>query len=167
MMDCQRCGEAEANVQFTEVVGGQKDVQWLCEPCAAEHGLALTVSPPAPKVAKAGVDPATAARLRVRCPDCATSLGSVRRTGRVGCPRCYVTFREHLDPLLERVHGAIAHRRPRPRVTDPRAEARRRLVRLQGDLDRAVANEDFEAAARLRDEIASLESEASGREQEG
>jgi len=166
MMDCQRCGSAEANVQFTEVVGTRKEVQWLCEPCAANHGLAAPAAPE-PTPVLPSPDPALAARLRVRCPECGTSLGTVRRSGRVGCPRCYQTFREHLDPLLERVHGAVSHLGRRPEAGDQRTDTRRRLRRLQADLGRAVDQEDFEAAARLRDQIAALETDPASRESEG
>jgi protein arginine kinase activator len=153
-MNCERCNAKPAQVQFTEVVGGAKKVQWLCTSCASAHG-ALWATDPVPKlgtptVASSG---SKAPAPRRRCGGCGTTLSAIRRTGRVGCPECYTTFRSHLDPLMNRVHRSLRHVGRIPALRRPAADLRR----LKEELAAAVAAEDFEAAARLRDAIAGAE----------
>jgi protein arginine kinase activator len=70
----------------------------------------------------------------------------LRKSGRVGCARCYEVFRKQLLPLLKRIHGSSVHEQ---RGADPA------LGRLREELRRAIEAEDFEQAARLRDRITS------------
>lgn len=157
--DCEFCG-SPAQLQFTEVVGGAKNTIPVCARCARERGIvttetdaleAPTATPPALTIEVTTVDPRSVPTAPRRCPGCNISLVEIRKTGRVGCPACYTTFREHLEPLLQRVHGATRH------VGADRAspDAREELRRLRAALGRAVAEEDYEAAARLRDRIES------------
>jgi len=91
-----------------------------------------------------------------RCGTTAAQLGAPG--GRMGCSDCYSAFREELTLTFARraVAGNHLGLQPEPR-TD--AEARHHdLARLQALLNRSVAAEDFEAAARLRDQITNLES---------
>jgi protein arginine kinase activator len=109
-MLCQLCGDATANVQFTEVIGSQKRQRQLCSSCAQSEGLFVNLSaggsadalpqmlPPARKSEASTV-------LQLRCERCECTLAQLRQSGRVGCPSCYDVFFEHLRPLLEQVHG--------------------------------------------------------------
>lgn len=160
-------------MQFTEVVGGKRNTVPVCEACARDRGIVARPSEGAmepdapPHVASisvqvtANVDPRSLPTAPRRCPGCNTSLVEIRKSGRVGCPACYTAFREHLEPLLQRVHGATRHVTARDD-----AEAREKLHHLQVALRRAVDEEDFEAAARLRDQIetarARMEAEGNG-----
>lgn len=143
-------------MQFTEVVGGTKNTVAVCANCARERGIvAKAPEPPgplpdAPKISiqVTTVDPQSVPTAPRRCPGCNTSLVEIRKSGRVGCPACYTAFREHLEPLLQRVHGATRH------VSGGNGHgARDELRRLEAALRRAVAEEDYERAARLRDRI--------------
>jgi protein-arginine kinase activator protein McsA len=52
---------------------------------------------------------AQAQATSLACPDCGMTLAEFRSKGRLGCPRDYEIFREHLDPLIERIHNAKHH----------------------------------------------------------
>jgi protein arginine kinase activator len=81
-----------------------------------------------------------------------------KKTGRLGCSHCYVTFEPHLRNLLRRLHGNLQHVGKVYLPPDPSAaEKRERLAGLRRKLDRAVEAEDFEQAARIRDQIRTLE----------
>lgn len=162
--DCEYCG-SPAQWQFTEVVGGTKHTVYVCANCAREQGIVghSTIVPTSdsepqpPQMPSISIhvtqqiDPGSVPTAPRRCPGCGVSLVEIRKTGRVGCPACYATFRDHLEPLLQRVHGTVRHR------TTPAAAAEERemreMQRLERELRKAIADEDFEAAARLRDRI--------------
>ena len=81
-----------------------------------------------------------------------------RETGRMGCARCYTTFESSMRELLRRVHGGPRHigrtyRAPKEEVLEKAGI----LGELRDKLRRAVEQEQFEAAADLRDRIRVLE----------
>jgi protein arginine kinase activator len=93
-----------------------------------------------------------------KCPECGITFEDFRTRGRFGCPKDYEVFRESLGPLLEKIHGSQKHtgRLPRGRAAiDPASGDR--LLRLRRELQAAVGNENYEEAARLRDEIRKAE----------
>ncbi len=95
------------------------------------------------------------------CPVCSMTFQEFRSSGRLGCPNDYVVFREELMPLLENIHedtrhcGKTPHRAPRDTQTQTS------LIQLRNDLKRAVATEDYELAAKVRDKIKELEARKS------
>lgn len=96
------------------------------------------------------------------CPDCGMTLADFKARGRFGCPRDYEVFAEHLDPLFERIHDVQPprHKGRGPDSVEGRDELvvrSRQLTQLRERLQAAVAEENFELAARLRDEINAAE----------
>lgn len=65
-------------------------------------------------------------------------------------------FREALAPLVEKLQHSANHLGKVPASAGAKAEKRNRLIRLRRDLERAVQREEYEAAAKLRDEIRGL-----------
>ena len=96
--------------------------------------------------------------LNRTCSFCSLSFAGFRESGRLGCPHCYTTFEFYLKNLLRRVHGGVQHVGKVYLPPDPTASEReRRLEGLRRKLQYAVSTEDFERAAKLRDQIRSLE----------
>ncbi|MCA8914985.1 MAG: UvrB/UvrC motif-containing protein [Planctomycetes bacterium] len=96
------------------------------------------------------------------CPDCGITLSEFRAKGRFGCPRDYEVFAEHLDPLFERIHDVQPARHegrlPENSAGEETVQRRQTIADLRKRLDAAVAEENYELAARLRDEINEAES---------
>jgi len=163
---CSICG-AEAQRQFTEIVGGKRHSTPLCLECANKQDL---TAPPSRKPRPAKMKLKLQAQVlgpglpstTLRCPDCGIRLVDLRKSGRVGCPRCYEVFRKQILPLLKRVHGATDHEGAGPANDSGPAD----LSRLRADLRRAIEAEDFEQAARLRDRIGSTGRRSVGEEGE-
>lgn len=167
-MDCENCGEAPAVIHLTQVVNNQMSSLHLCEQCAEARGIE---SPgPAPGaalplqefLAEMGGAPTTRPPESVdeKCSFCGLTFKRFRTLGRLGCPHCYVAFEGHLRGLLGRIHNSTQHVGKVYLPPDPTAsQLERRLEGLRGQLQRAVAAEDFERAAALRDEIRTLEAE--------
>lgn len=163
-MKCDQCGSGDAVVHLTQIVNNQMSTFHLCERCAAEKGLEATPEPITfpltdflAQMGEAGVTVTEPAQEQ-RCAFCGLSFKDFRETGRLGCPQCYTSFESQLRGLLRRIHGGTQHMGKVYLPPDPTAtEMGKRLEVLRRKLQRAVEAEDFERAARLRDEIRTLE----------
>ena len=60
--------------------------------------------------------------------------------------------------LVERIHGGTQHRGKVPNRATERIAKQKELMELKEELKRAVAEEAYERAARLRDTVHKLES---------
>lgn len=163
-MRCENCQEREAEIHLTQIEDNEMSTVHLCPVCAAEKGVGASM--PAEEgplkdflaqVAEGGEEAALPGAAE-ECPYCGTSPSDFRKTGRLGCSQCYPHFASQLRGLLRRVHGATQH--VGKVYVSPEAgmdDVDTRLATLRRRLERAVEIEDFEAAARLRDEIHELE----------
>ena len=104
---------------------------------------------------------ATPEAAEVKCTTCGLAYSEFRNRGRLGCPQCYDVFRAALEPLLEKIHGQGRHvgKAPGGPPTASRAHERQ-LVALRRQLQAAVKGENYELAAKLRDELKRAESAA-------
>ena len=101
-----------------------------------------------------GVQPSLGSK---KCPDCASTFARIRGSGRVGCPTCYRIFADEFAPTLRTVHGTTTHTGAVPARHRARRAKAEKLKQLKRQMQEAIAKEDFEAAATLRDEMKSLE----------
>lgn len=164
-MKCSVCGEREGVVNLTQVKEGEVHTSSLCAGCAAEKGIETGIgmadTPLGGFLAKLGesADPDAPlhAALEVRCSGCDATLRDFRETGRVGCGQCYVAFDAPLRELLRRLHGSTHHTgmqyELRETLTAVRTEPGRTQLGLREQLRRAVESEQFERAAKLRDQL--------------
>jgi protein arginine kinase activator len=164
---CSQCHQREAVVRLTQVQDDQVQTLRLCERCAAERGVDTGVGLGAtplggflaalghvgPALGPAGVDDVEV------CPGCGATAEDFRATGRVGCATCWEAFAGSLGPLLRRLHGSTHHTGtrylPPGRSAPDRAGEVRRLAE---QLELAVATENFELAAELRDRLREAQS---------
>jgi len=162
-MVCDHCGKNEAVIHLTQIVDNKMSTFHLCEPCAAEKGLEPGTGnasfPLTDFLAQMGKDAEfEAASPNGPCPFCGLSLDDFKKSGRVGCSHCYVSFESHLRGLLRRLHGGTQHLGKVYLPPDPTENERQdRIAGLRRKLDKAVASEDFERAAQIRDQIRALE----------
>jgi len=154
-MICQRC-QNEASVHLTERVGGKRQELHLCVGCARKAGLALPDSAPdlglesvVQSLIVQHVGGLVGELAELACPDCGTRYMDYWTDGRLGCPQDYRVFNKGLLPSIQRFQGATRHVGKTARL---RPAAVHRL-RLRSQLREAVAREDYEEAARLRDQI--------------
>ena len=160
-MLCENCGQKQAKVHFTQIEKNEMQTFHLCEDCAAAKGMQpganITNFPLTDFLAQMGRGGAESAASGP-CAFCGLSLDDFKKTGRLGCSHCYVSFDVHLSGLLRRLHGSTQHVGKVYLPPEPtRAEQQERLAGLRRKLDRAVQSEDFERAAELRDQIRTLE----------
>jgi len=91
------------------------------------------------------------------CPQCGFTQPDFKKTGRLGCPQCYVTFSEGLGVILKDMHKGILHKGKVPSRALRAQEYQNRLKALHANLQTAVQSENYEQAASLRDQITHLE----------
>jgi protein arginine kinase activator len=159
-MLCQVCHAAEATVHLIETVNNKQLSLQICETCAQKKHLGELISKPAMAIHEllASILQLGAAQEPnapdLKCPNCGLEYSRFTQVGRFGCPGCYDAFKERLLPLLRQFHQAEEHHgRQTRRTHSERAE----IAGIKLKIREAVAHEDYEAAARLRDHIKHLE----------
>jgi protein arginine kinase activator len=84
---------------------------------------------------------------------------SILQQGKAGCADCYSTFRRELDPLITSLQGGVPHNGEAPSRQRARLERLQKIESLKKDLQEQIRLENFEQAARLRDELKNLKNE--------
>lgn len=165
---CQICKQSAATVHLTDIQpGGEPLERHMCDQCASQEGLTTKSADPVnvmlEKFVKMGSSMQEAAQRT--CPHCGISFGEFRSQGLLGCAHDYEEFRDLLMPVIERSQGgATRHKGRSPGCASPANPDALKLLRLRRDLDRAVAEERFEDAARIRDELSNVETTESDSE---
>ena len=164
-MVCDVCHKNEATVHLTEIINNKVTKLHLCEQCAREKsaemeehfGLADLLSGLTDLVPSAGKEEKVAQEASLKCPSCGFTFQNFRKMGRLGCPKCYDTFKIQLSPLLKKIHGSDAHIGKMPLKKEVVRDKAVFLAGLKAKLEAAIKMEEFEEAARLRDRIRTLD----------
>jgi protein arginine kinase activator len=161
-MKCQSC-PGPATLHITEIIKGTATEHHFCEECAQLY-LNQAESKSGEMAAGEPADADSENSLneldQLACPNCGITFKEFRKQGRLGCPHDYVAFQDELIPLLESIHGSTEHKGKAPRHTPEDSRKQYRLIKLRSELKAAVAEESYERAAKIRDEIHSLEIES-------
>jgi protein arginine kinase activator len=158
-MLCQICHKNDATIHLTEITDGVRAEMHICEHCATEQDISvnellsnlLAVQPTDDELS----DPS---ELQLACPNCGFTLDQFRKEGLLGCAYDYEVFEKLLTPLIEKAHnGRTSHCGKVPSKAPKDTKSRMRLLKLRQQLETAVYKEDYELAAKLRDEIERVE----------
>jgi len=161
-MQCQICNQNDATIHLTEISSGVRTEMHICEHCAAEQDITVKNHIPINELlsgllAVQPTDEEMAGPLKKQqpaCPNCGFTLAQFRKEGVLGCPHDYEIFERALIPLIEKAHdGKTAHCGKIPSKTPHDTKKHMTILNLRQQLEAAVRNEDYELAAKLRDEI--------------
>ena len=157
-MQCDVCKSKKATVFLTQIVKGEMQKINLCESCSKEKGI---MDPTGFQLADVLLGFGHGEKLEnmpqeKTCGACGMTQSTFRKTGRLGCAACYVTFGEGLETLLKAMHKGTRHIGKVPANAVNTADVEDRLAELRTLLKEAVDSEQFEEAARLRDELRKL-----------
>jgi protein arginine kinase activator len=161
-MLCMICKQKEAKIHLTDVKQGEVKKWDLCEECAKAKGIDDKSFALADLLMGLGASQELAAPAAGEgpgegsCPACGFTQADFKKSGRLGCPECYRTFSEGLAGLLKNMHKNTRHVGKAPRAQSQGRENQARLKLLQRKLEEAVAMENYEEAAHLRDQIKGL-----------
>ncbi len=162
-MKCEKCNEREATVLYKQTVNGVSTSAHLCAECAAkaqsEAGFAAHFPLGGDLFGNLfGISAPVKAPASKKC-ECGATFADVRRAGKVACAKCYETFAAELEPTIRSLYGKAVHVGRAPAKRKAVRDKQKRLTQLKNELRAAIEAENFEDAARLRDEIRTLEKE--------
>lgn len=161
---CDNCSKT-ATVHLTEIKNGKKMEKHLCQDCAAQsEGLPVKTShTPINELltnfvlAHSGLQK----EQGTTCENCGMTWSEFRQHGLLGCENDYPLFEKDLTPLIQRAHEGATHHLGKVPVrrgaTGVPLKRQLDLTKLRKELARAVESEDYERAAKLRDQIKQAE----------
>ena len=167
---CEICSDV-ASVFLTQVINGKSTKFCLCAKCAKERGLldpdafdlAEKLFPNLKKLAEEKSSHPLDSPVSVlgpksltSCPVCSFTLKDFRKVGRLGCSEGYQIFEEEILPLLNQFQSDSQHHGKTPEKAEIRENEARTINDLEQQLSLAIAKENYELAAQLRDEINQL-----------
>lgn len=160
-MVCNVCGTNEATIHLTEIVNGQVVELHICEQCAKEKGADFkshfSFSDLLAGLADFNSQLLPKKKMAMKCKACGLTFANFGKVGRLGCPDCYDSFSAQLMPLIKRIQRSTQHVGKRPSSVPEKAKIDFKVQELQGRLNECISKEEFEEAAKLRDEIKRLE----------
>lgn len=156
-MLCEKCGMNPAAVTFTKVINGKKSVMKLCASCAKENNIynGLNMDIGFPSLFSSFFNENELPDDDEKCPLCSMTKREFIKNGKPGCAKCYETFESSMKPLLKKIHSTTTHTGKVYGSSQTMAENKIDLLKSQ--LKEAIANEEYEKAARLRDSIKEME----------
>ena len=115
----------------------------------------------------------------LQCDSCGMTFEDFMNTGKFGCSNCYDAFESKIDPILKNIHGANRHigrlgeinptttieseitGKTKQETTKPKEKPKNnkeqsKSYKLKEELQKAIKEERYEDAAKLRDELKKL-----------
>lgn len=166
-MMCENCGKNEANFRYTQIINGVKKEVRLCSECARKLGLD-NIDIPINFTSFLGDffnDYAESALLpslkmdEAKCKNCGMTYNDFIDTGMFGCSECYDVFSNPIDSLLKNLHGTAKHigrgAKGEGEPIKEKVESKKltKKEELEAKIEKAIKEERYEDAAKLRDEI--------------
>ncbi len=179
-MFCQNCGKDNANVKYTQIINGVKKEMVLCENCAKELGIdKMNFSMPIDFSSFLGdffEEPISNAGLLggfynepLKCNTCGLTYDDFTHTGKFGCSDCYNAFERKLDSILKNLHGSnryVGRRLKENKSENVKVNIKNienqekeetKLEKMKRNLNKAIQEERYEDAAKIRDEIKKID----------
>lgn len=167
-MNCKVCYKNEPKYFFRCLIANTpaKDI-FVCEECFqkmsnGEEVLAMIGENIIIKGNEEGqhLNPITESAAELRCTACNTGLNEIGKTGRFGCEKCYEVFSDliavadvQIDEKEKKLKEALGDK-AQESVESGKVKA------LENKMQQAIKMEDYESAAKIRDEITKLKEES-------
>lgn len=162
MKKCDHC-DKPAVVHEVVIKNGVTTEVHLCSGHAEALGYEVPASPVTALLSKIVEQHGLARRAKgaTTCAGCGLTVLEFRQNGNLGCPACYDAFQPDLGTLIARAQAGATHHVGRaPRCSTGGVERGLRRARLVQELEAAVAAEQYERAARIRDRLHQLDDDA-------
>lgn len=181
-MKCQNCGKNNANVKYTQIINGEKKEFILCEDCAEKLGINSKINFEMPmsfgsffgeffdeyKSSHPLLEELSNNNLQ-KCNKCGMTYEEFINKGKFGCDNCYTVFSNKIDGVLKNIQGANIHTGRKGKKVEgkiatnvKKSETKKqedKNTELKNKLNKAIKEERYEDAAKIRDEIKKLEKE--------
>lgn len=157
-MLCDICHKNIATVHLTEIIDDKVVEMHICQSCSKfkSEELKEQLSSGALMGIFSEKSGSTREDKLLKCSFCGMTYEEFKKKGKMGCGNCYVTFKSKVTGVLKKIHGSNHHvgKCPLPLGTDVSVNAK--AEKLRDRLERAILLEEYEEAARLRDELRTL-----------
>lgn len=171
-MICDQCGERSASVIVKQQQQGQITELHLCHICAAENhsiNIAFEQDPLAIHQLLSNWFPDSQASINpvrkevATCLSCGFTFSKFLQLGKFGCASCYDSFSPQLTEIFKRFHnGNTEHTGKIPASYGTTLKIKKEIEELRKQMQVSIQSEQFEEAARLRDEVKVLSSKLEG-----
>jgi protein arginine kinase activator len=165
-MKCDICGTAEAVIHIRQVTESIESEFHLCENCALLRGINTQENRVELSISNllTGLvdfkDKTEAEQQNITCPKCRQTLLNFRKYQKLGCSECFTAFAQEIKSILRRVNSESRHKGKYPRKYLAYQNYLEEIKGLKIKLEAAVKVENYEEAAKLRDEIKEREASA-------
>lgn len=160
-INCDICSKL-ATVHLTQIVNGKIHKIDLCETCAKEKGVTDPNGFSLADLLASGAENEESETLHsdLVCSDCGFTPEDYKKLGRLGCPNCYDDLAPMIAPMLTHMHKGIEHVGKEAENTLAREESEGKVSEIEARLQKAIEEERYEDAAKLRDELLRLKKES-------
>lgn len=175
-MICEKCGKNEATIHYTEVINGVKSEHYLCGECAKNTDMGYYSGIfegefPLADLIKGILSTGGMLSRReqaekkdiLTCPKCNMTYDEFIKEGKFGCSECYNLFGPLIVEELKKIQGNFGNKGKKYKKNklknNESIEKKEKVYdidELTKQLKYAVSIEEFDEAARLRDEIKRL-----------
>ncbi len=174
-MLCQACKKNEAKIHYKTNINGKIGEMFLCGECAEKKGISNKSSFEPSDVFDglfgkgtddifgglfAGMMGDTGTKVVSEpkvCPVCGMRFSEFLHGGKIGCGECYNTFSASLNSTVKRIHGNVEHCGKVPEGKKSEISEKKKIEALKAKLSEAIEKQEYEMAAKYRDEIRELE----------
>jgi len=164
-MLCQKCHKKLATVRYAEVIDGHVTEIHLCPDCLLEvqkNPKGFNFASTEPQIKKTQEDTENIvkkSKMKTLCSVCGTQINYIHEKNKVGCFTCYKSFGPEIESILEVIQGGSSHIGKKLNYADDEERVRAQILldTKKALIRQAIKSEDYESAAKLRDEILNLE----------
>ena len=163
-MLCEKCHQKQATVHMQQIVNGTKTEIHLCQDCSTQIDAPISIEALFNGLLGSFLSMATEKHNHKPhvhyepCPNCGMSFDGFKSAGgKLGCADCYRFFSRELESILKNVQASTKHEGKYPLKFGRSMFNKKEADRLRDQLRKAIEEENYEEAARLRDEARTLE----------
>lgn len=164
-MKCECCHNEDATIHLTQVIDGNMKKLNLCQDCAQNSGIDLNspISITDILLGLGSQPPKSSSRsmeFDLSCSRCQMTRTEFKKLARLGCPECYNAFIGELNALTKAMHHSGQHVGKIPARQGSAARITAQIAALKIEIETAIAKEQYEVAANLRDKIQAIKESA-------
>lgn len=180
-MLCQICKKNNATIHYKSNVNGKIYETYMCESCAQNKGFSPDTSSDsfwkqgfndtlfsenanglfgglfAGMLNENGANSYSKPQV---CKKCGMRFSDFLHGGKIGCAECYNTFSSLLNSTIKRIHGNVEHCGKSIEGDTNESATRKKIETLREKLNEAIEKQEYEMAAKYRDEIKELEKQS-------
>ncbi|MFP4384579.1 MAG: UvrB/UvrC motif-containing protein [Spirochaetia bacterium] len=161
-MKCDVCGKGDVVMNIQQILGEKKLEIGLCQSCANKYGISknaeilqTTTSELLQSLLQAK-GKGSGSKNRI-CPRCTLTLKEFKKYERLGCTECFNVFKSEITAMLRDKEMGSRHTGKFPNKLSAYKTFFIDRERIRKKLETAIAREDYERAAKLRDRLTELD----------